>query len=227
MQLLCVIAMECPGKYEAEIIRNAKAAVIKDIRLYKTAQVFQNVIRGQYKGYRKEEHIASSSTTETFIAARLFIDNKRWKGVPFVLSTGKSLTRQSTTITIQFKDSPNKIFKDDIEPNRLVISIQPELEISLLFESKVPGLQMKLKPVEMDFTYKESYVESVPEAYEALILDVLKGDATLFMRADQVEAAWKVVMPILYTWEKYPTRDLYIYKAGTAGPTQAKQLLQN
>src|SRR5690606_29112512 len=125
-------------------------------------------------------------------AARLFIDNNRWKGVPFFLRTGKSMPVQSSVIVVQFKDSPHKIFKDDITPNRLVISIQPELEISLLFESKIPGLKMKLKPVEMDFTYQESYTETIPEAYEALLLDVLDGNPTLFMRADQVEAAWKV-----------------------------------
>ena len=236
LQLLCVTAMECPARYEAETIRDAKANVLKNIRHYTTAQVFKNIIRGQYKAgtlnnipqpaYRKEEHVASSSTTETFVAAKLFIDNKRWQGVPFFLRTGKCLPKQSSVIVLQFKDSPNKIFKDDIMPNRLIISIQPELEISLLFESKVPGLQMKLKPVEMDFTYKDSYNEAIPEAYEALLLDVLIGDATLFMRADQVEAAWKVVMPIINTWRKYPAKQLHLYKAGSWGPTAAKELLK-
>ncbi len=236
LQLLCVTAMECPSRYEAETIRDAKATLVKSIRHYTTPQVFKNVVRGQYTAgvvnnepqpaYRKEEHVASSSTTETFVAAKFFIDNKRWKGVPFFLRTGKCLPKQSSVIVIQFKDSPNKIFKDDIMPNRLIISIQPELEISLLFESKVPGLQMKLKPVEMDFTYKESYNESIPEAYEALLLDVLIGDATLFMRADQVEAAWKVVMPIINTWRKYPAKQLHLYKAGSWGPAAAKELLK-
>ncbi|ULQ53059.1 glucose-6-phosphate dehydrogenase [Flavihumibacter fluvii] len=226
LQLLCVTAMECPKEYEAEAIRTAKNAVIKNIRPVSGAQVFKQVVRGQYKGYKKEDHVASSSTTETYVAAKLFIDNKRWKGVPFFLRTGKSLTRQSTTIIIQFKHAPLKIFKDDIEPNRLIISIQPELEISLLFESKVPGLQMKLKPVEMDFTYKESYTEAIPEAYEALILDVLKGDPTLFMRADQVESAWQVVMPILEAWQKQPAKELHQYIAGTEGPTAAVDLLK-
>jgi glucose-6-phosphate 1-dehydrogenase len=160
------------------------------------------------------------------VAAKLFIDNERWKGVPFFMRTGKSLPAQSSVIVVQFKDTPHKIFKDDIVPNRLIISIQPELEISLLFESKVPGLQMKLKPVEMDFTYKESYTETIPEAYEALLLDVLHGDATLFMRADQIEAAWKVVMPIIEAWEKYPEKDVHMYKAGSCGPTAASTLLK-
>jgi glucose-6-phosphate 1-dehydrogenase len=127
---------------------------------------------------------------------------------------------------VQFKDTPHKIFKDDIVPNRLIISIQPELEISLLFESKVPGLQMKLKPVEMDFTYQESYSETLPEAYEALLLDALHGDATLFMRADQIEAAWKIVMPILDAWQKFPERKLEFYPAGSWGPDACNALLK-
>jgi glucose-6-phosphate 1-dehydrogenase len=225
LQLLCVTAMECPRKYEAEAIRNAKSEVVKKIRPIIPRQVFKQVIRGQYKGYKNEEHVSSSSTTETFIAAKFFIDNARWKGVPFFLRTGKLMPRQSSAIIIQFKDTPHKIFKDDILPNRLIISIQPELEISLLFESKVPGLHMKLKPVEMDFTYKESYTEAIPEAYEALLLDVLKGDPTLFMRADQVEAAWKVVMPILDAWKKNPAKDLHIYQPGSSGPAASDAFL--
>jgi glucose-6-phosphate 1-dehydrogenase len=170
--------------------------------------------------------VAPDSTTETFVAARHFIDNDRWKGVPFFLRTGKSMPRQSSLIVIQFKDSPHKIFKDDIVPNRLLISIQPELEISLLFESKAPGLHMHLLPVEMDFMYKNAYTESLPEAYEALLLDVLEGDATLFMRADQIEAAWKVVMPVLEAWKKYPRKQLHFYEAGTWGPAAANAILK-
>ncbi|PSL46709.1 glucose-6-phosphate 1-dehydrogenase [Chitinophaga niastensis] len=236
MQLLCIIAMECPKEYESELIRDAKTRVLKSIRTYSTPQIFKNVIRGQYtagniddaprQAYRKEDHVLSSSDTETFVAAKLFVDNERWQGVPFFLRTGKSMPIQSSIIVVQFKDSPHKIFKDDIVPNRLIISIQPELEISLLFESKIPGLQMKLKPVEMDFTYQESYTETIPEAYEALLLDVLHGDATLFMRADQVEAAWKVVMPIVDAWKKYPAKELHLYKAGTWGPTASNAILK-
>ena len=136
------------------------------------------------------------------------------------------MPKQTSMIVLQFKDSPHRIFKDDIVPNRLVISIQPDLKISLLFESKVPGLHMKLKPVEMDFTYNQSYTEAIPEAYEALLLDVLNGDATLFMRADQVETAWKVVMPIVEAWKKNPSKQLLYYKAGTSGPKAADNLLK-
>ncbi len=236
LQLLCVIAMEPPSKYEPETIRNAKARVLKDIRLYKHADVFKNVVRAQYTAgdeqnttqpaYRNEAHVAPDSNTETFVAAKLFIDNKRWKNVPFFLRTGKLLQRQSSVIIIQFKDSPHKIFKDDIVPNRLIISIQPELEISLLFESKTPGLEMKLTPVEMDFMYKDAYSDAIPEAYETLLLDVLEGDATLFMRADQVEAAWKVVMPVIDAWKKQPRKQLLSYMPGSWGPPAATKLLK-
>jgi glucose-6-phosphate 1-dehydrogenase len=236
LQLLCIVAMECPPAYKAELIRNAKTKVMQSVRPWTMSEVFKNVVRGQYTAgtinniprpaYRNEDQVPSGSTTETFVTAKFFIDNKRWKGVPFFLGTGKSLPKQTSVIVVQFKDSPHKIFKDDIVPNRLIISIQPELEICLLFESKVPGLQMKLQPVNMDFTYQENYTESLPEAYEALLLDVLEGDATLFMRADQVDAAWKVVMPILDAWKKYPTRLLHFYPAGTWGPAAAKDLVK-
>ncbi len=236
LQLLCVVAMECPGKYEPEIIRNVKAKVLKDIVIYKTEDVFKDVVRGQYTdgeinqlpqaAYRSEEHVLPGSVTETYVAARMFINNKRWKGVPFFLRTGKALKHQASVIVIQFKDSPYKIFKDDTVPNRLIISIQPEQEISLLFESKIPGLQMKLTPVEMDFMYKDAYTQDIPEAYETLLLDVLEGDATLFMRADQVEAAWKVVMPVINAWKKHPSKQLRFYEPGSWGPAAATKLLK-
>jgi glucose-6-phosphate 1-dehydrogenase len=236
LQLLCIIAMDCPDEYEAEAIRDAKVKVLKKVRPLTTEDVFKNVVRAQYTGgnvggtlsagYRDEEQVAKDSTTETFVAAKLLIDNDRWKGVPFFLRTGKAMPKQSSVIMIQFKDSPHKIFKDDIVPNRLIISIQPELEIGLVFEGKVPGLHMKLLPVEMDFMYKDAYMQSLPEAYEALLLDVLEGDATQFMRDDQIEAAWKVMMPILDAWKKYPKKQLHFYEAGTWGPAAAGKLLK-
>lgn len=236
MQLLCIVAMDCPKMYEAEAIRDAKVKVLKSVRTMTTEQVFKNVVRAQYTAgeigglprvaYREEAQVAPASTTETFIAVRLFIDNDRWKGVPIFFRTGKSMPRQSSVIMIQFKKTPHPIFKDDIEPNRLIISIQPELEIGLLFESKEPGLHMKLVPVEMDFMYQDNYSQSLPEAYEALLLDVMEGEATSFMRADQIETAWKVVMPILKAWEKYPKKALKFYAAGTWGPAAASSLLK-
>jgi len=236
LQLLCIVAMDCPDEYEAEAIRDAKVKVLKKVRPFTSENVFKDVVRGQYTagivgsqskvGYREEEQVAKDSTTETFVAAKFLIDSDRWKGVPFFLRTGKSMPKQSSVIMIQFKDSPHKIFKDDIVPNRLIISIQPELEIGLVFESKVPGLHMKLLPVEMDFMYKDAYAQSLPEAYEALLLDVLEGDATQFMRDDQIETAWKVVMPMLDAWKKSPGKQLNFYEAGTWGPVAANKMLK-
>ncbi|HLX67071.1 MAG TPA: glucose-6-phosphate dehydrogenase [Puia sp.] len=236
LQLLCIIAMDCPKAYEAEAIRDSKVRVLKHVRMMTTEQVFKNVVRGQYTegevqgqkriGYREEAQVAPDSKTETFVAARFFIDSDRWKGVPFFLRTGKSMPRQSSVIMVQFKDSPHKIFKDDTVPNRLVISIQPELQIGLVFESKVPGLEMKLVPAEMDFMYTDNITQSLPEAYETLLLDVLDGDATSFMRTDQIEMAWKIVMPILNAWKKSPGKQLYFYPAGSWGPAAADKLLK-
>ncbi|HUB61124.1 MAG TPA: glucose-6-phosphate dehydrogenase [Puia sp.] len=236
LQLLCIIAMDCPKAYEAEAIRDSKVKVLRQIRPMTKEQVFKNVVRAQYTagkvqgqdrvGYRQEAQVAPDSKTETFVAARFFIDSERWKGVPFFLRTGKSMPRQSSVIMVQFKESPHKIFKDDSVPNRLVFSIQPELEIGLVFESKVPGLHMKLVPVEMDFMYIDNYSQSLPEAYETLLLDVLEGDATSFMRTDQIEAAWKIMMPILNAWKRSPGKQLQFYPSGSWGPAAADKLLK-
>src|SRR6202000_1411095 len=236
LQLLCIIAMDCPKEYEAEDIRDAKVRVLKTGRPRTNQSVFKDVVRGQYTagvvsghpqvGYKEEEQVAKDSTTETFVAAKLLVDSDRWKGVPFFLRTGQSMERQSTVIMIQFKDSPHKIFADDMIPNQLIISIQPELEIGLMFEGKVPGLHMKLQPMEMDFMYSKDSNQSLPEAYEALLLEVLEGEATQFMRADQIEWAWKIVMPILDAWKRSPKKGLQFYEAGTWGPKAADALLK-
>jgi glucose-6-phosphate 1-dehydrogenase len=236
LQLLCVVAMEAPLAYNDKEIRNKKQQVLKQVKPFDKKTIETDVVRAQYKSglvknepqvaYRNEAGIPKTSVTETYFAAKFLVENTRWKGVPFYLRTGKCLTKQSSMIVIELKPTPHKIFKDDCEPNRLVISIQPDNEISLWFENKIPGADMKLKNVEMDFTYKESYTEAMPEAYEALILDALQGDATLFMRADQVEAAWKVVMPILNYWKKENKPALAFYEAGTTGPKQADALLK-
>ncbi|MEO6254525.1 MAG: glucose-6-phosphate dehydrogenase [Ferruginibacter sp.] len=237
LQLLCVLAMEPPKKLDATEIRNKKLQALKAIRPFNKKTIAKNIVRGQYTAgnvngvkqaaYRKEENVDPLSFTETFFAGKFFIDNERWKNIPFYLQTGKSLSKQVSLIVIQFKNTPHKIFKEDSNPNRLVITIQPDNEISLWFESKVPGLEMKLKNVEMDFTYRESYAEQLPEAYEALLLDAMEGDASLFMRNDQVEMAWKIVMPILNEWQKQKRIGLKFYKAGSTGPKAANDLLKN
>ena len=235
LQLLSLIAMDCPEKYQSELIRDAKVKVLKQIRPFTEETIKTDVVRGQYtsgevKGekqvaYTHEANVKEDSSTETFVAAKFFVDNKRWQGVPFYLRTGKCLERKATVIVIQFKDSPNKIFRKDVDSNRLIISIQPEQSISLLFESKVPGVKLNMQSVEMDFNYPDSDVASAPEAYETLLLDILEGDGTLFMRADHVEAACKVVMPILDAWSKSGT-SLKKYPAGSWGPEAANVLIK-
>lgn len=236
LQLLCVVGMEAPKKMDANEIRNKKLQVLKAIRPFTKTTVTKNIIRAQYsKGtvknikqvaYRQEEHVAPASLTETYFAGNFFIDNQRWQGVPFYLRTGKCLSKQTSLIVVQFKNTKHKLFKDDCNANRLIISIQPDNEISLWFESKVPGLEMKLKNVEMDFTYRESYTEQLPEAYEALLLDAMAGDPSLFMRNDQVEMAWKIVMPVINSWQKQTKPDLKFYAAGSDGPKAADELLK-
>jgi len=235
LQLLSLVAMDCPANYDAEDIRKQKVKVLKKVRPFTTATAVQNVVRAQYTrgelngkilpGYKEETNVARNSYTETFVAMKLQIDNPRWNGVPFYLRTGKSMEKQSSVIVVQFKDSPHKIFKDDVVPNRLIISIQPEQKISLLFEGKVPGLEMKLKPLEMDFSYHNAFAEEAPEAYETLLLDALEGDATQFIRADQVETAWSIVMPVLNAWSR-EKGDMKKYKAGSRGPKEADDLIK-
>ncbi len=239
-QLLCVTAMEPPVTTDAEEIRNKKVDVLKAVRPFNKNTIETNAIRGQYgdgkvkdkaqQAYRKEKNVNPKSDVETYAALKLYIDNWRWQGVPFYLRTGKSLQKAASVIVIQFKQVPLCVFKpnalQDRRPNQLIISIQPEMETTLIFQAKEPGVEMKIKPVEMDFTYHENYDIAVPEAYETLLLDVLEGDAALFMRADQVEQAWKVVMPVIDEWantkDKFPN-----YTAGTWGPKAADDLIKN
>ena len=240
MQLICVTAMEPPVSREAEDIRNKKVDVLKAVRPLTKTDVAKNIVRGQYGegklngkkqvAYRREKNVNPGSNTETFVALKLFIDNWRWQNVPFYLRTGKCLVKTTSLIVIQFKKVPYSLFGSKIisdpRPNQLIISIQPEMEITLLFHAKEPGVQLHIKPVEMDFTYKESYEAPVPEAYETLLLEVLEGDATLFMRADQVEEAWKVVTPILDAWKKQSSPRFPNYAPGGWGPKAAEALIK-
>ncbi|MEO7982751.1 MAG: glucose-6-phosphate dehydrogenase [Bacteroidota bacterium] len=240
LQLLCITAMEPPVSFDAEDVRNKKVDVLKALRPLTKTDISTNVVRGQYSegrvhgkkqaAYRKEKNVNPKSTTETFVALKLFVDNWRWKNVPFYLRTGKCLAKTTSLIVVQFKQVPHNLFGEkvmiDKRPNQLIVSIQPEMETSLLFHAKEPGVQLKIKPVEMDFTYKESYDTPVPEAYETLLLDVLEGDATLFMRADQVEAAWKVVTPIMEAWKKQAPSRFPNYEPGSWGPKASAGLIK-
>jgi glucose-6-phosphate 1-dehydrogenase len=239
-QLLCVAAMEPPLSLDAEEVRNKKADVLKAVRPLTKSDIRKHVLRGQYGegklngkkqlAYRQEKNVDPKSTTETFVALKLYIDNWRWQNVPFYLRTGKCMSKTTSLIVIQFKKVPHNLFGSrimpDHRPNQLIISIQPEMETTLLFHAKEPGVQLHIKPVEMDFTYKESYDAPVPEAYETLLLDILEGDAALFMRADQVEEAWKVVTPILEAWKNDSAIRFPNYEPGSWGPSSAQQLIK-
>jgi glucose-6-phosphate 1-dehydrogenase len=239
LQLLCMVAMEAPSSFSADEIRNKKTDVLNAIRKIDTEDVHANTVRGQYSGgwmkakevksYRKEKNVNPQSPVETFVAAKFYVDNWRWQNVPFYVRTGKYLHEKTTLITIQFKDAPQYAFPKEAaetwRPNRLIISIQPQTDIRIRFQAKRPGPKMTLSPVDMVFNYSEEYYGQEPEAYETLLDDVIEGDPTLFMRADQVEAAWKVIMPILETWQNRPPVDFPNYAPGSWGPEDAEALI--
>jgi glucose-6-phosphate 1-dehydrogenase len=239
LQLLCMIAMEAPVSFDANEIRNKKLDVLKAIKKWHKDEVHQNAVRGQYsdgwldgekvKGYRHEKNVAPASPVESFAAAKFFVENWRWENVPFYVRTGKAMHSKSTLITIQFKQAPQYAFPTEAgetwRPNRLVISIQPEMEIRLRFQAKQPGPQMILQPVDMVFTYADAYGDNHPEAYETLLEDVIEGNPTLFMRGDQVEAAWEIIDPVLKAWQARPPVDFPNYAPATWGPEDAEALI--
>ncbi|KAA5542346.1 glucose-6-phosphate dehydrogenase [Adhaeribacter rhizoryzae] len=238
LQLLCMVAMEPPVMFQAEEIRNRKVDVLRAIRRLAYEEVNQYAVRGQYgpgwiegekvAGYREEEGVKPNSNTETYAAIKFYLDNWRWQGVPFYLRTGKRLQNKTSSITVQFRPVPHKTFPSSLAenmlPNRLTIDIQPQMDIRLRFTAKRPGLEMALTPAEMVFDFK-AYAKNSPEAYETLLLDAMQGDATLFMRADQIEVAWDVITPILETWEARPSLEFPNYPAGMWGPENAEALI--
>ncbi len=239
LQLLCIVAMEPPVNFTAEEVRDRKVDVLRAMRRFTPDSVRDSAVRGQYgpgwiegekvPGYREEPGADPESNTETFAAVKFFVDNWRWQGVPFYLRTGKRLHRSASIITIQFKDVPHSIFPpemaDTMRKNRLVISIQPEMSIRLQVQAKRPGVDMVLNTVDMVFDYKGTYVAQAPEAYETLLLDVMLGDQTLFMRGDQVEEAWDLVMPILNSWQTRSSQNFPNYSADSWGPEVAEALV--
>jgi glucose-6-phosphate 1-dehydrogenase len=240
MQVLTLIAMEPMISFDADEIRNKKVDVLRAIRPIAKRQVGKIAVRGQYgagaiegqkvPAYRSEPGVAKDSSTETFAAIRLFVDNWRWQDVPFYLRTGKRLKKKDSEVVIQFRPVPHQSFPKTAtlawQPNRLTIHIQPEEGISLGFQAKQPGSSLHLTPVDMHFSYPEAFKSKSPEAYETLLADVMAGDATLFMRADQVEASWSVLMPILNVWGNSKPGDFPNYKSGTWGPQAADTLIE-
>jgi glucose-6-phosphate 1-dehydrogenase len=239
MQLLCLTAMEPSVVFAADELRNRKVDVLRAIRRYSHDDVQKFAVRGQYgpgwigreevRGYREEDDVAEDSSTETFAALKLFVDNWRWQGVPFYLRTGKRLRETISMIAIQFQPVPHQAFPVEAieawQPNRLIINIQPQKGIRLRFQAKRPGLKMVLNPVDMQFNYSDAYEQDPPDAYETLLLDVLLGDQTLFMRRDQIEAAWKIVDPITDVWDATSPPDFPDYPAGSWGPEDAQALI--
>jgi glucose-6-phosphate 1-dehydrogenase len=240
MQLLCLVAMEPMVSFDADEIRNKKVDVLHAVRLIQHNKVNKFAVRGQYGkgkiknkeviGYREEDGVSHVSQTETFVALKLFIDNWRWQDVPFYLRTGKRLTKQSSEIIVQFRAVPHQSFPKeatiDWQPARIIITIQPDEGIVLRFQAKKPGPKVILKQANMRFNYRESFSGPFPDAYETLLWDVMQNDATLFMRADQVEAAWRILMPVLEVWSEKKPAGFPNYSAGSWGPDSTEKLFE-
>jgi glucose-6-phosphate 1-dehydrogenase len=237
LQLVSLVAMEPPATFQADPLRDEKVKVLRAIGTH-PADTSTEVVRGQYgpgwvaaqavPGYRQEPDVDPESETETYVAARLTIDDWRWSGVPFYVRTGKRLPKRSTEIAIQFRAVPHHLFRDtaaEPDANLLAIRIQPDEGIMLRFGAKVPGLGLNVRSVTMDFTYGSAFSVDSPDAYETLILDALQGDASLFTRADEVEEAWGIVDPYIDAWANSPPPDVPNYEAGTWGPAEADEML--
>ncbi|MGH7567308.1 MAG: glucose-6-phosphate dehydrogenase [Gemmatimonadota bacterium] len=238
LQLLTLIAMEPPVAYDSESVREEKVQVLRSVASLSREQVVERVVRGQHgpgeiegervPGYREVDGVDSGSTTETFVALELRIENWRWAGVPFFVRTGKRLARTVTEIAIHFKRTPHSIFRqtdETVEPNVIVVRFKPDEGISVTFSAKVPGEGMRTSRVRMDFDYESAFGVTLPEAYETLLLDAMQGDQMLFTRADEAEAQWRVVAPILEAWEAEAPADFPNYAAGSDGPESAARLL--
>ena len=247
-QLLCLVTMEPPSGLASDAVRNEKVKVLQSIRVPKIGDVTRNMVRAQYaagqvKGVRvpayvNEDRVPGDSRTETYVAAKFFIDNWRWSGVPVYLRSGKCMAKKQTSITVQFKKPPMRLFRTvqcendlcdltDTQPNVLTFRIQPDEGISLHFATKRPSMHMVVEDSELDFRYDDNYAGTLPEAYERLLMDVMRGDATLFTRSDEVEAAWRIMDPILKAWrERDASVPLHFYAPGSWGPLAAEQLFE-
>ncbi len=239
LQLLALVAMEPPTSFQAEAVRDERVKVFTAIRSLKPEDVLKATVRGQYgpgvsdgqpvPGYRSEPKVSPTSNTETYAAIRLEVENWRWAGVPFYLRSGKRLARRDTEIMIQFRRPPLRLFEEreeQVEPNRLVLHIQPDEGIEIQMKAKHPGPAMELNTVKLAFSYKEFGETSAATGYERLLYDSMIGDSTLFHRADMVEEAWRIVTPILDLWASLPAQDFPNYPAGSWGPAAADALIE-
>jgi len=240
LQLLCLVAMEPPVTFDAGPVRDEKTKVMHAIRPIAADEVDRLAVRGQYGpgfvggqrvvGYREEKGVSAQSITETYAALRLEVDNWRWAGVPFYLRTGKRLAKRASEIAVQFKRTPHLVFRRNpeilAEPNLLILRIQPDEGMSLTFGAKLPGPDLRIRPVEMDFDYGRAFGGEPPEAYERLLLDAMKGDATLYARGEWVDLAWELLTPVLDTWAVGDPQMFPNYEAGGWGPAEADSLIE-
>jgi glucose-6-phosphate 1-dehydrogenase len=240
LQLLMLTAMEPPVSFAADELRDEKVKVLHAIKPPRVEDVPKMAVRAQYSagnaggkdvpGYLQEEGVKEGSATETFAAIRLKVDNWRWAGVPFYIRTGKALARKGTEIVITLKPVPHLAFQQEgslgVHPNQLILAVQPNEGVSMSLMAKIPGSRMRVRPVNMEFLYGTSFLSQSPEAYERLILDTMRGDATLFARDDEVEAAWRIIDPILEAWSK-DSGPIPQYKAGSSGPAEEDLILRD
>jgi glucose-6-phosphate 1-dehydrogenase len=239
-QLLCLTAMEPPVALTADAVRDEKVKVLRSIQPILPREVFDIAVRGQYgrgtidgmevKAYREEPGVAHDSPTETYAAVELFIDNWRWEGVPFYLRSGKRLPKKLTEIVIQFKRPPLLLFRaypvEQVSPNVLILSIQPNEGISLTFEVKPPGPEICVTSLSLDFNYETAFRSAPPDAYETLLVDCMRGDSTLFTRHDWIELSWSLMTPLLQNWAERKPQGFPNYEAGTWGPKEADLLIE-
>jgi len=239
LQMLAITAMEPPVAFEADAVREQKVQVFRSIHPMTRDEAARRTVRGQYgpgridghavPGYRQEPGVNPNSSTETFVAIEFHVDNWRWAGVPFYVRTGKHLARQVTDVRVHFKRTPQALFSrtsdEQVEPNVIVIGIQPDEAIMLQFGAKKPGGQMKVVPVQANFRYRNAFDGNIPVAYQTLLLDAMRGDATLFTRGDEIEAEWSIITPIEEAWAQLPAPEFPNYAAGTEGPEAAQELI--
>ena len=230
LQLLTMVAMEPPIAMDAELLRDKKVEVLKAIRRWAPGEEVENALRGQYRGYRSETGVPPESITPTFAALRLYVDNWRWQGVPFYLRSGKAMAEKVSEIVIQFRFQPHLMFSSgsdqDFRSNLLAMRLQPDEGVHLRFEAKVPDQGMDRRSVDMEFHYESAFEGKViPEAYERLLQDAMEGDASLFLRSDHIEEAWRIVDPLLRAWEDPEVSPLHLYQHGSWGPKASDAFL--
>ena len=230
LQLLMIIAMEAPARFDAGFVRDEKVKVLRAIRPLSESEVAQNTIRGQYDGYLQEPGVAANSQTATFAALKLFVENWRWNGVPFYLRSGKAMSCRTTQIVIQFREPPYMLFSDGVrsplDANRLVIQIQPAEGIQLHFQTKVPDAGMQFRLTDLNFSFQREFAGQMPDAYQRLLLDAFNGDASLFARGDEVELAWEIIDPIVAAWKSSAEPKLEIYPKDLWGPESSTRWME-